>query len=804
MEQKKPTYEELQRRVRQLERERDQREQSEKRLSFRQQFLESALHHAPDAIITLDPSHRIIDWNPGAQAIFGYSQQEARGRDLDCLISGPGVERETREKTRTLLSGQTIEPRETLRYRKDGRAVQVILSGAPIVVDGSMQGAVALYTDISERKRAEEATAAANTSLRTILDSIPADIYVSDMQSYEVLFMNAQMQKSFGRSCVGEICWQAFRGEAGPCSHCTNPQILDSQGRPSGLITWEGANPVNGLWYLNYDQAVPWTDGRYVRIQIALDISERKRVEVALRRSEEKYRKLIETTSSGYWELDADEATVDVNQALCNLLGYRRREMLGKTPFAFVDEANAPIFQANIARTASRLNRSYEVELKKRDGSSLYAHFDSTSLFDLHGQISGSFAFVVDLTERVRTEQDLLEAKRQADAASQAKSEFLANMSHEIRTPLNGIQGMIQLMQTTSLNGEQQEYVQIAATSTTRLARLLNDILDLSRIEADKMDVRSEEFQLSEVMQSIEDIFRQVTRKEGNELVIQIDPDVPEGLIGDSTRLTQVLFNLVGNACKFTRQGNISVRVSRVSEPGPAGCSLLFSIEDNGIGIPESKLEQVFETFIQANAGSSPYAREYEGSGLGLPLVKRLVRLMKGNAAIESTEGAGTAVHVRLPFQVPKSLQQSETLLSPLALGETIEPLRLLLVDDDEATRLHLRRALEKMGMIVTTATNGQEALDRLAGDRFDCIVMDIQMPVMDGVEATRRIRASRTHSQSTPIIALTAYAMTGDRETFLDEGMDDYVAKPVELGAILEVLKRNAGSGPSGTSRSA
>ncbi|MGM0611192.1 MAG: GAF domain-containing protein [Thermodesulfobacteriota bacterium] len=396
------------------------------------------------------------------------------------------------------------------------------------------------------------------------------------------------------------------------------------------------------------------------------------------------------------------------------------------------------------------------------------------------------------IIQRKRSEKALLEAKNKAETANKSKSEFLANMSHEIRTPLNGIMGMLQLVQTSSLDAEQSEYIEMALKSSNRLNRLLSDILDLSRIEADKLELEQREFQLKEIMQSVRDIFNHVCAKNKNILNIDLDDTIPEILTGDDTRLIQIMFNLVGNACKYTRKGQINVHVSRLSDTVPNSCRLLFVVQDTGKGIADNQIDQVMQPFAQANDSNSPYARKFEGAGLGLALVKRMLHLMRGNMAIASREGHGTTVYMAVSFQIPEKSAVRGEKEKNLKTGQALAGRRILLADDDSSTQVIIKNLLKKSGCEVKTVGNGREAVSALSKEDFDCILMDIQMPVQDGVETTRQIRALESETGNIPIIALTAYAMSGDREKFLATGMDDYISKPVDREELVRVLEKN------------
>ncbi len=388
---------------------------------------------------------------------------------------------------------------------------------------------------------------------------------------------------------------------------------------------------------------------------------------------------------------------------------------------------------------------------------------------------------------RRQTEKELIKAKEVAEAASRSKDEFLANMSHEIRTPMNGILGTLQLLEETDLKASQQQYVEVAHSSADALLAIVNDILDFSKIEARKLLLEEIPFNLGELVQELVRLLNNQAKEKVIEIKAEIDQRLPEQLMGDPTRIRQILANLMTNALKFTDQGIITVRIQCLATyTNKVG--LRLEVEDSGIGIDKGKQEALFQPFTQADGTTT---RKYGGTGLGLAIVKQLVLLMGGQFGLTSEPGAGSIFWCELDLPVAPSVkpaaQDKESTCSPDKLAGSI-----LLVEDNKVNQLVAKKMLTGFGLAVQLAENGERAVQLSGDNKFDLILMDCQMPVMDGYQATRAIR-DREKSQGLgrlPIIAMTANALEGDRQKCLDAGMDDYLAKPVKKDALREKLE--------------
>jgi two-component system sensor histidine kinase EvgS len=520
------------------------------------------------------------------------------------------------------------------------------------------------------------------------------------------------------------------------------------------------------------------------------ELTERKQVEKALEKSEQRYRRLVENAGDAFFLVDPAGMVRDVNQAACASLGYSREELVGSPVGDYAPEyaRYSPSAWLSLLDESTATFRS---DLHRRDGTRLPAEIKIAAFTE--GKQRFIFGIVRDISERLRIEEELVQAKEQAENANQAKSRFLANMSHEIRTPLNGMLGMLQLLRDTQQDQEQQLYTREAIASCQRLTRLLGDILDISRIESKKMHIRSIPFSLHEEFRTLKTLFHPTARQKGLQLDVECAPDIPP-LLGDAGRLQQIFSNLIGNALKYTNHGHVILDASLESSTGQH-CTVLFRVADTGAGIGEDALPHLFEPFMQED---TTYTRQHQGAGLGLSIVKRLVDLMQGEISVQSSPGRGSTFTIRLtlPKAPEERLAPSPAARSPLP-GQ-LNGLRVLVAEDDRVNLLSISRFLEKEGALVTGVPNGQEALDALQHASFDLVLMDVQMPVLDGLETTRRLRRQDNGATSArvPVIALTAHAMQGDEEACLQAGMDGYLSKPVdmtELAAVISGLESSA-----------
>jgi PAS domain S-box-containing protein len=525
----------------------------------------------------------------------------------------------------------------------------------------------------------------------------------------------------------------------------------------------------------------------------------RKLRELSLARSEEQYRLAEKVAHVGHWRMDFPSLAVSWSDEVFQICGIPKEA--GPPLAADVLALYHPDDRAQVrqsVRDALRHGRGwdYSVRLCRPDGELRYVGSQGVCERDEAGNITSIFGVFADVTE-------LEHARREAEAATATKSAFLANMSHEIRTPLNGVMGFAELLLTSDLEPEQKRHAALILDSAQTLLKLLNDILDVSKIDAGQMQVSSEPFDLPHQLQQCVRLMGPAAEKKSLELGLAIDPELPRHVLGDGLRLRQVVLNLLGNSLKFTERGRVGIEVVRA----PRGDEFSIRVSDTGVGIPEERQESIFEEFVQADASIS---RRFGGSGLGLSISRRLVALMGGRMELWSREGEGTVVTVTLPLNAVSHPLRRRSDGAAESGGEAV-PGRsapsILLVEDLDINQELITAIFVRMGCRVEVAGDGAKAIEaarRLKDDPrlYDLIFMDVQMPVVDGLTATRAIRALGGRAAEIPIVALTANAYASEVQECRDAGMNDHLAKPINMAALGAALARWVPQGGQATPR--
>jgi PAS domain S-box-containing protein len=502
-------------------------------------------------------------------------------------------------------------------------------------------------------------------------------------------------------------------------------------------------------------------------------------------RAQEAFRIIFEASAISIALTDLDFQCLDANGAFAAQIGMPKDRFLGK------DLVEAGLLDR---RSLDALLRELS-EGKPVEGTEIaYGSRGASSRVGLiwirNVEIQGDrrlLVFLLDITDRKQMEEDLKEARISAEAGARAKSEFLANMSHEIRTPMNAIIGFTQLTLSSELSPQQRDYLETVEGSAASLLSIINDILDFSKIEAGRIDLQREPFPLRDCVESAARTVLLEAGSKGLSLDWDVAPELPEIVVGDAGRLRQVLLNLLGNAVKFTERGSVRVEATAESLDG-TGVLARFAVRDTGIGIAPDKLKSIFEPFRQADSSTT---RKYGGTGLGLAIACRLVELGGGRTWVESVEGRGSTFYFTIPLQ-PAAVAVEEHPDPREGESNDAGPLEILVAEDNRAGQTLVCSLLKELGHRITTAVDGREALELARQSDFDLILMDLQMPVMDGLQATAEIRASeRLRSRHTQIVAMTAYAMKGDRERCLNAGMDGYISKPFQRRELLDLVRR-------------
>lgn len=682
---------------------------------------------------------------------------------------------------------ELVQTAINLRHRLERELKAGKNTFAVTVVPFPDQGYINLYfVDITEKTAAENVLRESEARYRNVVESASDIIYGTDPMGH-FLFANQVAERllnlpadSIAGRHFTELIPEKYREDARVFYRNQLEQRL-----PETYYEFP-VNTANGdrLWLGQHVKTqVDETGAVNGFIAVARDITGQKLAEEKLRQSEERYRSIIESLEFGMMEVDVHGRITRVYEGMCRMTGYTAEELLGKDPSTLLlDPEFLPLMEKQIATRAAGQTSAYEVKMRKKDGTSIWAMISGAPLLGEEGEIAGSIGVHLDLSDRKKIEDQLRVARARAEESARAKEQFLANMSHEIRTPMNGIVGMVRLLEKTALDTTQHKYLETIDSSAGHLLVLINDILDLSKIEAGKLSLEQIPVDVRKLIDSVQNDFRTATSAKNIELRTQIDPSLRFNVLGDPTRLRQILTNLTNNAIKFTERGHVNL-TARTINTDKEFALIRIGVSDTGIGIDSERLESVFEAFEQEESTTT---RIYGGSGLGLPICKQLVELMGGSIHITSEKYKGTAVWAEIPMKITEEADTTTAANKNWDAAE-LAGRTVLLAEDHDINRFLAAKLLEDAGLKVVFAENGRQAIERLGQFDIDLILMDMQMPVMDGLDATRHIRE---HIDATiPIIALTANAIKGDEKRCLDAGMNDYVSKPFEPARLFAAM---------------
>ncbi|GAB3882519.1 PAS domain-containing sensor histidine kinase [Spirosoma agri] len=760
-----------------------------------EQRYRQVIESVQDIIYKVGPDGIFTFVSSAVEKMLGYSEQEFVGKHFTDIVA-PGYRKSLLEFYQTMLiERKDSSYNEFPVVAKDGRivwigqTVRLIESGSDVVE------LVAVARDVSDRKKAETELQTTQSRLSTLITSLQSGVLVKDEQRRIIL--------------VNQLFCDLFEIEQSPqqligtdYSQSTNTfkQLMED---PEGFAhqverliqnrqatTGEEIRMMNGR-ILERDYVPIFLGDQFMgHLWKYNDVTEKYLARERIRRSEEKYRGIMNNMELGLLEVDNDQTIVRSYERFCKMVGYTESELIGKkaTDFLVVPSYLSVLEQQQRERQKGNAG-SYELQLKKKDGSPVWVLVSGVPILDEAGSIVGSMGIHYDLTERKHLEEELERARLIADDARQAEKQFLANMSHEIRTPLNAIIGMSHLLFDTQPTNQQREYIDILKTSADFLHSLISDLLDMTKIEAGRIEMHARPFDLSGLLRSVQKVFDMKLQGRSISVDVMLDARITGDFIGDDVMLNQILMNLVGNAEKFTEEGSIQIMARIKKQDGPTNW-IEFSVIDSGVGIPEEKLDVVFQKFKQVN----PQGHKHKGTGLGLAITKELVEIQGGTISVRSTEGEGSQFTFTLPYaRSDKKVEAEPQAPNSASVDDALKVCHVLVVEDNLMNQKYLCSLLNKWKIPFTLAMDGKQAVEEAKKQRFDVILMDIQMPIMNGYEATVAIRSTHNPNQHVPIVALTASAMLDQKNIAEEVGMDDFLTKPFEPVQLRTLLQRYA-----------
>ncbi len=751
-------------------------------------------------IFVVDNNRDIVITNQHFCEMLGYTKEELVGENASFLH----VSKESYNAfTRNFLEARAGHKAkiEHLLKHKDGNPIWCELHGGTIELVSREQGVIWNVLDISERKKAEEALVQSEAQFKSLASNIPGVTYrcLNDehwtmlYMSHEIDSLSGYPSSDFLHNAVRSYESVIYPEDAGRIHR----EIAEAIGKKSDwdieyrIVARDGTLK----WAQEKATAIRDEEGNVLYIDgFILDITEEKHSKEALIQSQQKFKQYIESAPYAVFVMDRLGYYSDVNVMAEHLSGYSRDELLQMSIADLVPKKDLVKVRKHFSQLEKDgITKSTQMQYRPKNGELRY--WSATPVKLSHEQF---LAFAYDITEQKKASDMLIQTNHyleeatirannfaaEAQMASKAKSNFLANMSHEIRTPMNAIMGLSELLNDTSLSPKQSEYLQKITSASSLLLGIINDILDFSKIEAGKIEVEKAPVDLKKLLMHLHTMFEESASKKGVHFALNIHDAVPSLVLSDELKLIQILNNFLSNALKFTSEGSVILSLELLRKDQERA-RLRFSVEDTGIGISEEQLKKLFIPFTQADVSTT---RKYGGTGLGLSIAKRLGEAMGGSVGVQSHEKRGSLFYLELESEV---LEWDHILLSTPPSSkerkEGLEGLHVLVVEDNSINQEVVKAMLERVGISAEVANNGQEGVECFLRERFDAILMDIQMPVMGGYEASQQIRK---HDASIPIIALTAAATAEDKKKALDAGMNEHLAKPLHSKRLYQLLE--------------
>ncbi len=749
-----------------------ERYRAEEELREAHQKLSFHVDNSPLGVLEWDKNLRILHWSKEMERLFGWRAEEVTGKRIDTdfrFLYEEDKEAISKVMASLLDGSERRVVFQNRNYAKDGSVVICEWYNSALVDDsGELISVMSLAMDLTERERNKEELA----RLASFPEQNPNPVLEVD-RTGNISYLNPAARETFPDISA--------RGLRHPI--LKDVSALADELRASGQRSLEREIEIGDRVYEQKISIAPTSD---TRIYLS-DITERERAEAELRQAENRYRTLVERMPAVTYvqEIGSPDSAMYMSPQIESLTGYtpedckdpdlRWRMVHPDDRERLQAEDDQPVEPGRVSTT--------EYRVLHRDGRVVWVRNESVVVEDEASGARYWQGFMVDITERKRAEEELMRAKEAAEDASQAKSEFLANMSHEIRTPMNGVIGMTELLLDTALTPEQREYAETVSNSGEALLRIINDILDFSKIEAGKMQLEILDFDLHEAVEEVAGLFANLAHRKGLELACFIEPDVPGRLRGDPFRLRQILTNLASNAIKFTERGEVVIR-ARLLKESKNVATVRFEVSDTGIGISPEEKSRLFKAFSQADTSTT---RRYGGTGLGLTICRRLVRLMGGEIGVETEPGEGSTFWFSVPLEEP--ISAAEKRLEP----RNLRGLRVLIVDDNKTNRSILCEQASSWGMRNASAEDGPQALKMLReaaeeGEPYELAILDMHMPLMDGMSLAREIKSDPSISE-TRLLLLTSLLGHGMREEATRAGILVYLNKPVRQSELYNGL---------------